>query len=105
MYELLGGTNPSLPILKVDSLNCPEMISSIERAKKRVKYVGNAKMVAKEKKTEKLPAKKLPKLSTNLSDAYKYLMMRRNWINATRKKQPEAGSSDWVGEWLASRKK
>lgn len=105
MYELLGGTNPALPILKVDSLNCPEMISSIERAKKRVKYVGNAKMVAKEKKTEKLPAKKLPKLSTNFSDAYKYLMMRRNWINATRKKQPEAGSSDWVGEWLASRSK
>ena len=105
MYELLGATNPALPLLKVDSLNCPEMISSIERAKKRVKYVGNAKIVAKEKKTEKLPAKKLPKLSTNFSDAFKYLMMRRSWINAIRKKHPEAGSSDWVGDWLANRRK
>lgn len=102
MHELMAGTNPLLPTLLVDALNCPEMISSIELAKAEVKYRGNMKLVGKVKKSEKLPVKKLPRFSTNYSDAFKYLMMRKNWINATRKKATSSGSTEWVGEWLES---
>lgn len=82
MHELMGGDNKNLPILLVDALNCPEMISSIELAKAEVKYRGDVKLVAKVKKSEKLEPKKLPRLSTNFSDAFKYLMMRREWRKA-----------------------
>lgn len=92
MHELLGGQNKSLPALRVDALNCPEMISSIELAKAEVKYRGNQKIVNKVKKSEKLPIKKLPRLSTNFSDAYKYLMMRKSWVAAV-KGDKTAGSS------------
>lgn len=91
MHELMSGRNKRLPCLLVDSLNCPEMISSIEGAKATVKYRGNVKVVAKVKKSEKLEAKKLPKLSTNFSDAFKYLMMRREWLAAVRP-VPESAS-------------
>lgn len=82
MHELMGGNNRNLPLLLVDALNCVEMISSIELARAAVKYRGDVKMVAKVKKSERLPVKKLPRLSTNFSDAFKYLMMRREWRKA-----------------------
>ncbi len=82
MQEYMGGKNKLLPRLKVDALNCPEMISSIELAKAAVKYRGNTKIVTKVKKSERLPDRKLPRLSTNFSDAFKYLMMRKTWRDA-----------------------
>ena len=82
MHELMGGKNKLLPLLLVDALNCTELISSIELAKAEVKYRGDVKTVTKVKKSEKLEAKKLPRLSTNFSDAFKYLMMRREWRKA-----------------------
>lgn len=82
MLELMGGKNKKLPALLVDSKNCPELVSSMELARALVKYKGDVKVVAKDKRSEKLPLKKLPRLSTNLSDAFKYLMMRREWREA-----------------------
>lgn len=105
MHELMGGTNKYLPTLQIDARNCPEMISSIELARAEVKYKGHTKVVTKVKRTEKLAPKKLPKFSTNYSDAFKYLMMRANWIGITRKAPMAEGSSDWVGDWLANRQK
>lgn len=100
MLELMGGKNPALPLLLVDANNCAEMVSSIEGARQEVKYRGNAKVVAKVKKTEKLDIKKLPRLSTNFSDAFKYLMMRRAWINAVRPKSTAAsGAGISAQEW------
>lgn len=84
MIELMGESNRALPRLRVDAVNCSEMVSSIEGAKAEVKYKGQTKIVAKVKKSEKLEPKKLPRLSTNFSDAFKYLMMRRKWVNAVR---------------------
>lgn len=104
MRELLSGDNKVLPSLIIDALNCPELISSIEHAKAYVKYRGNVKVVSKIKKSEKLSEKKLPKFSTNYSDAFKYLMMRKNWLAAIRKKNVSPGSSDWVGDWLEQKR-
>lgn len=81
MQVLLRGDRKGLPMLLVDALNCPELLNSVEGARAIVKYKGDRKLVFKDKSSEKLPVKKLPRLSTNLSDALKYLMMRREWVN------------------------
>lgn len=103
MLEFMGEKNPALPLLRVDALNCPEMISSIEGARQEIRYRGTVKVVAKVKKSEKLEAKKLPRLSTNFSDAFKYLMMRRTWINAIKPKATTASSADAMAEQWAAR--
>ena len=104
MHEFMRGDNKNLPALLVDALNCPEMICSIEGAKAEVKYRGSMKLVAKVKKTEKLAAKKLPRLSTNFSDAFKYLLMRREWIKAVSVAVSAAPAADALAEqWMAER--
>ncbi len=104
MHEFMRGDNKALPYLLVDALNCPEMISSIEGARAEVKYRGSVKVVAKVKKTEKLEAKKLPRLSTNFSDAFKYLLMRRDWIKAVSAATSSAPGADAIAElWMNER--
>lgn len=104
MHEFMRGENKKLPALLVDALNCPEMISSIEGARAEVKYRGSVKVVAKVKKTEKLEAKKLPRLSTNFSDAFKYLLMRREWIKAISVNGSQAPGADALArEWIDAR--
>lgn len=104
MHEFMRGENKKLPALLVDALNCPEMISSIEGARAEVKYRGSVKVVAKVKKTEKLEAKKLPRLSTNFSDAFKYLLMRREWIKAINVSGSQAPGADALArEWIDAR--
>ncbi len=104
MHEFMRGENKNLPALLVDALNCPEMICSIEGAKAVVKYRGSVKIVAKVKKTEKLEIKKLPRLSTNFSDAFKYLLMRREWIKAISVAGSSAPGADALAEqWMAER--
>lgn len=104
MHEFMRGDNKALPVLLVDALNCPEMISSIEGARAEVKYRGSVKVVAKVKKTEKLEAKKFPRLSTNFSDAFKYLLMRREWIKAVTAASSSAPGADAIAElWMNER--
>ena len=104
MHELMRGENKKLPLLLVDVLNCSEMVSSIEGAKAEIKYRGSVKVVAKVKKTEKLEAKKLPRLSTNFSDAFKYLMMRRRWLTATRAAaDSNTGADAMAAQWVADK--
>lgn len=104
MHEFMRGENKKLPALLVDALNCTEMISSIEGARAEVKYRGSVKVVAKVKKTEKLEAKKLPRLSTNFSDAFKYLLMRREWIKAINVSGSQAPGADALAqEWIDAR--
>lgn len=82
MQELMSGKNDMLPTLLIDSLNCRELISSIEKAPAGIRYKGQQKIIYKVKKSEKLEIKKLPMMSTNFSDAFKYLMMRTVWRNS-----------------------
>lgn len=104
MQELMGGDNVMLPSLLVDAVNCRELVSSIELAKAEVKYRGNVKIVAKVKRSEKLEPKKLPMLSTNFSDAFKYLMMRRRWLQAL-KGAPQVPTDSFVDRFMADRNK
>ncbi|MEO9474144.1 MAG: hypothetical protein ABJG41_01375 [Cyclobacteriaceae bacterium] len=75
MQELLGETNPKLPKIKIDFYNCKPLRCSLEDAKTRK----NTKdQIIKDKSSEKLPIHRLPLESTNPSDAWKYLMMRKS---------------------------
>ena len=90
--------------LLVDAMNCKEMVSSVEKAKAEIKYRGNSKVVFKVKKSEKLAPKKLPMLSTNFSDAFKYLLMRPGWIALVRGKRTLQADS-FVDQWIENRHK
>ena len=105
MQEILGEINPRLPKVRVDALGCVEMISSIELAKSEVKFRGDRRVVAKVKKSEKLALRKLPKLSTNFSDAFKYLLMRSPWLEAAKARGGSSGSGggESAGRWLDNR--
>lgn len=103
MHELMSNTNKNLPVLRVDALNCTEMISSIELAKAEVRYKGNMKIISKVKKSERLEPKKLPRLSTNFSDAFKYLMMRRSWIKAAAASGGTSGVDAMAEKFMAER--
>ncbi|MDO4165519.1 MAG: hypothetical protein Q4D56_14235 [Bacteroides sp.] len=92
MQELMRGDNGALPLLRVDEVNCRELVSSMEKAPAGIRYKGESKVVFKVKKSEKLPPKKLPMLSTNLSDAFKYLMMRPAWRKIARSSRGSAAN-------------
>jgi hypothetical protein len=104
MHELMSGQNHALPQLLVDTVNCPELVCSIEGARAEVKYRGQIKVIAKVKKTEKLEARKLPRLSTNFSDAFKYLMMRREWLAAAKAAPAAMSDADAAADrWFKNR--
>lgn len=94
MQELMKENGSKLPRLLVDAVNCKEMVSSIEKAPAGIRYSGTQKIVFKIKKSEKLAPKKLPMFSTNFSDAFKYLMMRKQWRNLVKLRG--SGASSYV---------
>ena len=97
-------TQNNWPYSKLIPNSGKEMISSVEKAKAEIKYRGNSKVVFKVKKSEKLAPKKLPMLSTNFSDAFKYLLMRPGWIALVRGKRTLQADS-FVDQWIENRHK
>lgn len=81
-YELLNlmldESNLRLPQLQIDYNECKCIKASLESApiKKNIK----TKAVEKDKSSEKLPIHRLPLESTNMSDAVKYLLCRKQWL-------------------------
>ena len=70
-------------ILLIDAQNCPNLKAEMENTPVKVvedKRTGR-KDIRKEKKGERLPAHRLPQESTNLTDALKYLILRKEWLN------------------------
>ena len=70
-------------VLLIDAQNCPNLKSEMETTPITVaqdKRTGR-KDIRKQKKGDKLPTHRLPQESTNLTDALKYLIMRREWVN------------------------
>ena len=70
-------------ILLIDAQNCPNLKAEMENAPIKVvedKRTGR-KDIRKEKKSERLPVSRLPQESTNLTDALKYLILRKEWLN------------------------
>ena len=70
-------------VLLIDAHNCPNLKAEMESAPVLVvedKRTGR-KSLRKDKRGERLPAHRLPQESTNLTDALKYLILRREWVN------------------------
>lgn len=87
MQDLFSGTNPKLPKVEIDFFEAKHLKASLENA--RTKIVHNkarASVTTKDKSSEKLPVHRLPLESTNPSDSFKYLMMRRGWRNLIKHK-------------------
>lgn len=83
MKTLLSGEKEELPLLKICVYQCRNLKSSLELARIKVhtdRKTGK-RTIHKDKTSEKLPLKQLPMNSTNFSDAFKYLMYRKQWAN------------------------
>lgn len=83
MNQMMGEKNAKLPRLLIDRYECPRLKSSLELAP----LERNKGKMVKVKKSEKLPIKRLPHESTNMSDAFKYLMCRREYMIIAKQKK------------------
>ena len=82
MALLSGNLQDRLFSLLIDRHNCECTKAEMENCPTKVtKDRFNRDVIRKEKKGDKLPFERLPKESSNLTDAVKYLLMRPEWIN------------------------
>ena len=93
MIDLLGETNPLLPKVNIDMFNCRCLKSSLELAPTKITNRNGRKLVVKDKRSEGLPPHKLPKQSTNFSDAFKYLMCRKAWMKLSKGHRRQSAGS------------
>jgi len=84
MSDLMGGNTPGLPQLLIDQFECKELKSSLELAPTEKDPKGNVRKV---KKSKKYSVKRLPMESTNYSDAFKYLMCRKKYMDIAKARQ------------------
>ena len=82
--QMMSESNRALPNLLIDKHECKELISSIRLAPMEKTSKG---VIKKVKKSEKLPLPRLPMESTNMSDAFKYLMCRKKYLNLVKHKK------------------
>lgn len=75
MLKLLSEDRYRLPDVLIDAFSCKPLKCSLENARTRV----NDGIIQKDKSSEKLEISRLPLESTNPSDSFKYLMMRKTW--------------------------
>lgn len=82
MALLAGQLKDRLFSLLIDRHNCENTKAEMENCPTKVtKDRFNRDVIRKEKKGDKLSLDRLPKESSNLTDAVKYLLMRKEWIN------------------------
>ena len=82
MALLAGNLKDRLFSLLIDRHNCENTKAEMENCPTKVtKDRFNRDIIRKEKKGDKLSFDRLPKESSNLTDAVKYLLMRKEWIN------------------------
>lgn len=77
MRELMTGHNARLPQLQIDAIHCRNLKASLELAKTTVDSKGR---IGKDKSAEKSSDHKRLLTSTNFSDAFKYMLMRKEWV-------------------------
>lgn len=80
---LMGETTATLPKLKIDKFQCKCLKSSLELTKIKIKTdtkIGS-RTLYKDKSSESLPIASRPMYSTNFSDAFKYLIYRRSFVD------------------------
>lgn len=94
MMELMSGKNKMLPQLLIDRSTCPNLKSQLEKTKTKTRNMrSGGNMIVKDKKTDRLPAHRLPKESTNFTDAFKYLLCRKTYLAAVNNKRIGASTS------------
>lgn len=97
MKKLMGNYYKRLPELLIDELQCPNLKSSLELTKTKIsKNKTGAILIQKDKSSEKLPLKQLPRYSTNYSDAFKYLLFRKNWVDLSKGRSSYVSSDPGV---------
>jgi len=90
---IMGETNRDLPRLLIDKHECKELKSSLESTPLGTDSKGRIK---KDKSSEQLPNHRLPMESTNLSDAFKYLICRKEWLHISKHlKKPAMAGHDY----------
>lgn len=84
--QVLQESTKGLPILLIDQYQCRELKSSLELSKIAigVETRTGIRYIKKDKTSESLPVNKLPLHSTNMSDAFKYLMYRKKWTQKVK---------------------
>lgn len=81
MDLLSGNLERSLFRLEIDQHSCPNLKSEMEITKTKVSNTRDgSNTIVKLKTGDKLPTARLAKESTNLTDALKYLILRKEWI-------------------------
>lgn len=80
---LMGETTEKLIKLKIDKFQCKCLKSSLELTKIKVSIdrKTGSRSIHKDKSTESLPILLRPMYSTNFSDAFKYLIYRRSFVD------------------------
>ena len=80
--SLMLGTTAGLPKLLIDRFKCKCLKSSLELTKIIVKTDRKgSRTIHKDKSSEALPLLSRPMFSTNFSDAFKYWIYRRNFVD------------------------
>lgn len=94
MDLLSGNLARSLFTLLIDQYNCPNLKSEMEVTQTKVATrPDNSSMIVKEKTGDKLPAHRLPKESTNLTDALKYFILRKEVIRVWKTGRNVSGAA------------
>lgn len=88
MDLLSGNLENCLFNLEIDRYNCPNLKSEMEVTRTKVSKVRDGThLIVKEKTGDKLPIERLAKESTNLTDALKYLIMRKSFLASWDKRR------------------
>lgn len=94
MDLLSGNLSRTLFTLLIDQYNCPNLKSEMEVTQTKVATrPDNSSMIVKEKTGDKLPAHRLPKESTNLTDALKYFILRKEVIRVWKTGRNVSGAA------------
>ena len=95
MDLLSGNLEAKLYRLLIDQHNCPNLKSEMEvtRTKAKTDERTGTTQIVKEKTGDKLPTHRLPKESTNLTDALKYFVLRPEVIRMWQSKGVVSGAA------------
>ena len=95
MDLLPGNLSRTLYTLLIDQHNCPNLKSEMEvtRTKEKVNERDNTTQIVKEKTGDKLPIHRLPKESTNLTDALKYFVLRPEVVRMWQSRSKLSGAA------------
>lgn len=96
---LMEEKTPGLLKLKIDKFQCKCLKSSLELTKIKIKTKTGtgSRSLHKDKSSESLPLYMRPMFSTNFSDAFKYLIYRRNLVNLVNPHSGYSGMDPLVG--------